>query len=236
MKMKHTLIQSAVLAVLGFAAVSASAANDGYATDTRSPVVRSGTGLCWHTSSFSKEKAIEECDPDLVPKKAAPVAAPAPAPVVEAPAPVVVPAPAPVKLATPKKLETLTLNAAALFDFGKATLKQEGVDALNAVAAVLLERKYDPAKTKIEVEGHTDRIGKAETNLKLSEARANAARQQLVDKGVPAEMIVAKGLGLTEPVTQPADCKKVAKNRKKLVECYAPDRRVEVEIYATVEQ
>lgn len=241
-KMKQTLVQSAVLAMLGLGAVAAHADKDGYATDSRTPVVRSGFGLCWHTISFGKEKAIEECDPDLVPKKVAEVPAAAAPKAVEAPAPVVAAAPAPavapapVKLATPKKLETLTLNAAALFDFGKSTLKQEGSDALTAVANVLLERKYDPAKTKIEVEGHTDRIGKPAGNMKLSEARAAAARQQLVDKGVPAEMITSKGFGSTEPVTTPEDCKKVAKNRKKLVECYAPDRRVEVEIYATVEQ
>ncbi|MGQ5524319.1 OmpA family protein [Chitinimonas sp. PSY-7] len=226
-KMKRTLVQSAVLAVLGFSAITASAANDGYATDTRSPAVRSGFGLCWHTSSFTKDKATEECDPDLVPKKAAPL----PTPVAVDP-----PVQPPVKLSTPKKLETLTLNAAALFDFGKSTLKKEGVDALNAVANVLLERKYDPAKTKIEVEGHTDRIGKAAANKKLSEERAAAARQQLVNKGVPGEMITSKGMGSESPITQPADCKKVAKNRKKLVACYAPDRRVEVQIYATVEQ
>ncbi|QNM98169.1 OmpA family protein [Chitinimonas koreensis] len=227
-KMKRTLVQSAVCAVLGVAALSAYADKDGYAIDSRSAVVKSGFGLCWRTSSWSKDKAIAECDPDLVPKQVVAAAVEPPKPEVQAPKPV--------PLAVPKKLETLTLNAAALFEFNKAVLKEEGKQALDAVAGVLLERKYEPSKTKIEVEGHTDRIGKADYNKKLSEERAASAREYLVTKGIPAEMITSKGLGFDEPVTKPEDCKKVLKNRKKLIECYAPDRRVEVEIYATVEQ
>jgi len=223
-KMTRTLIAAA----LGFIAISALADKEGYASDSRTAVVKSGFNLCWHTSSFSNDKAIAECDPDLVPKKAeaAPVA-PA-APVVEAPK-----AAAP---AAPKKVETLTLNASSLFDFDKATLKDEGKDALSSVAKVLLERKYDPAKTKLEIDGHTDRLGKEAHNQKLSQERADATRAFLIEKGIPESMISAVGKGSAEPITKPEDCKKVMKNRKKLIACYAPDRRVEVEIFATVEQ
>ncbi|MBV8657871.1 MAG: OmpA family protein [Burkholderiales bacterium] len=222
-KMTRTLIAAALATV----AISALADKDGYASDNRTAVVKSGFNLCWHTSSFSADKAIAECDPDLVPKKAeaAPVA-PA-APVVEAPkaAP-----------AAPKKTETLTLNASSLFDFDKATLKDEGKDALSSVAKVLLERKYDPAKTKLEIDGHTDRLGKEAHNQKLSQERADATRDFLIEKGIPASMVTAVGKGSAEPITKPEDCKKVLKNRKKLIACYAPDRRVEVQIFATVEQ
>ncbi|WP_269533430.1 OmpA family protein [Chitinimonas sp. BJYL2] len=223
-KMKRTLVALA----LGAVAVTAVAGKDGYATDTRNPVVRNNFGECWRTSSWTKEKAIEECDAALVPK-AAPAAAPA-APAAPAEAPKAAP------VTKQVKMETLTLNAAALFDLNKSTLKDEGKQALGSVAAVLLERKYDTSKTRINVVGHTDRIGKDAYNQKLSEERAASARAYLVEKGLPDSMITAEGKGETAPVTTDADCKKVMKNRKKLVECYAPDRRVEVEIYATVEQ
>ncbi|MBL8509583.1 OmpA family protein [Chitinimonas sp. JJ19] len=221
-KMKRTLVALAMSAI----AVSAYAGKDGYATDPRAAVVKNNYGECWRTSSWSKDKAIEECDADLMPKKEVVAPAPAPvAPVVEAPKP-----------AVPVKMESLTLNAAALFDLNKATLKDEGKQALDAVAGVLLERKYDASKTRINVVGHTDRIGKDEYNQKLSEERAASARAHLVEKGIPEGMITSEGKGESSPVTQPEDCKKVLKNKKKLVECYAPDRRVEVEIYATVQQ
>ncbi|GAB3251137.1 OmpA family protein [Chitinimonas naiadis] len=224
-KMKRTLVALALSTI----AVSAFAGKDGYLTDgTAGAVVRNNYNECWRTSSWSKDKAIEECDADLIPKKE--VAAPAApvAPAVEAPKAAV----APVLV----KTETLTLNAAALFDFNKATLKDEGKQALDAVAGVLLERKFDTSKTKIAVVGYTDRIGKADYNEKLSAERAAAARGQLIAKGLPEGMITSEGKGMADPITQPDDCKKVLKNRKKLIECYAPDRRVEVQIYATVEK
>ncbi|MBV8467805.1 MAG: OmpA family protein [Burkholderiales bacterium] len=224
----HKMTRSILAAALGFAAVSAFAAHDGYADSSNGTVVRSNYGLCWHTNGFTPEKAIAECDPSLMPKQAA--AAPAPA------APAVVAAPAAPAPAAPKKVETITLNASSLFDTNKSVLKPEGKEALDSVAKVLLERKYDPAKTKIEIDGHADRMGKADHNLKLSQERADATQVYLVSKGVPASMITAVGKGSTQPITKPEDCKKFAKKKAKLISCYAPDRRVEVSIYAAVEQ
>lgn len=222
-KMTRTLIAAA----LSVMAVSALADHPGYATDSRDAVVRSGFGLCWHSGFWTKEDAtVEGCDGYVKPVA---VVEPAPAPAPATPAP----APAPV---ITKKPESLTLNASSLFDFNKATLKDEGKDALSSVAKVLLERKYDASKTRIEVDGHTDRIGTAEYNAKLSQERADTTRAYLIEKGIPEGMVTAQGKGFSEPITKPEDCKKVLKNRKKLIACYAPDRRVEVGIYATVEQ
>jgi outer membrane protein OmpA-like peptidoglycan-associated protein len=53
---------------------------------------------------------------------------------------------------------------------------------------------------KIEIAGHTDNTGSAGTNLKVSEARANAVKQLLVSEGIPAAGITAKGYGDTQPV------------------------------------
>ncbi|MBV1775128.1 OmpA family protein [Burkholderiaceae bacterium DAT-1] len=223
------LARLAIGAALGTAAVSAFAI-EGYTTDSQGKIVRNAFGECWQTSSWTKDKAVEGCQGYVAPAPApvveAPKPAPAPAPVVEAPKPV---APA------PAKMETITLNASGLFDLDKATLKDEGKQSLESVAAVLNERKYDAAKTKITVVGHTDRLGKADHNQKLSEARAAAARDFLVSKGVAGNMISSAGKGFSEPVTKPEDCKKVMKNKSKLIQCYAPDRRVVIEISAVRE-
>jgi outer membrane protein OmpA-like peptidoglycan-associated protein len=52
----------------------------------------------------------------------------------------------------------------------------------------------------LEVEGHTDSVGGDEYNQKLSENRAGAVRDYLVQQGIPADAIVARGLGKTQPV------------------------------------
>jgi outer membrane protein OmpA-like peptidoglycan-associated protein len=52
----------------------------------------------------------------------------------------------------------------------------------------------------LEVEGHTDAVGGDEYNQKLSENRAGAVRDYLVAQGIPADAIVSRGLGKTQPV------------------------------------
>ena len=53
---------------------------------------------------------------------------------------------------------------------------------------------------KIRLEGHTDNVGGDEYNLKLSERRAAAVRDYLVEQSVPADSVVAVGLGKSDPV------------------------------------
>jgi OOP family OmpA-OmpF porin len=57
---------------------------DAYSLDTNARVIKNPYGLCWRTSQWSPAKALAECDPDLVPKPAAPQPAPPP-PVIVAP-------------------------------------------------------------------------------------------------------------------------------------------------------
>jgi outer membrane protein OmpA-like peptidoglycan-associated protein len=52
----------------------------------------------------------------------------------------------------------------------------------------------------LEVEGHTDAIGSEEYNQQLSEKRAGAVRDYLVQQGIAGDTIVARGLGKTQPV------------------------------------
>jgi outer membrane protein OmpA-like peptidoglycan-associated protein len=81
------------------------------------------------------------------------------------------------------------------FDTGKATIRKESFKELDDLAAVLKD-----GKTKGEVGGHTDNVGQAESNLKLSQARAEAVAAYLFSKGVPKEALTAKGYGDTKPV------------------------------------
>src|SRR3954447_8885611 len=70
-----------LLALVGIQAHAQQVTNDAYARDMTGQVEKNPFGLCWRTYSWTPEKAIPECDPDLVPKPAPkPAAAPAPAP------------------------------------------------------------------------------------------------------------------------------------------------------------
>ncbi len=82
------------------------------------------------------------------------------------------------------------------FDSGKSNVKPEFQQILQKAAEIL---KAQSADTSIEVGGHTDNIGNAASNLKLSQARADSVKAELVKLGVSDAMLVAKGYGDTVP-------------------------------------
>jgi len=140
------------------------------------------------------------------------------------PPPVVKPAPAP---------KRFTLSADALFNFDQAIVKPEGRRQLDKLAADLKGAKFDVIKiAMVTVTGHTDRIGSAAYNMRLSMRRAEAVKAYLVELGIPAAKIVATGKGEAHPVTKPGECKG-KKATKALIACLQPDRRVEVEVSGT---
>jgi OmpA-OmpF porin, OOP family len=199
---------------------------DAYPTPTDG-VVKSGVynstaglsgNLCYRTGYWTPAMAIVQCDPDLVPKPPAP---PPPPPAPTPPPPAVTPPPPP----PPPAVQKITLASKALFDFDKAVLKPEGKAAIDSEIITKLSQVQ-----KLElvlVTGHTDPIGTQQYNQKLSERRADAVRDYLVSKGVPKDKIETLGMGKTQPVPGVV-CKQ--KNMKELIACYAPDRRVEVEV------
>jgi len=83
-----------------------------------------------------------------------------------------------------------------LFDFDKTNIKPEGFGELNGVVEIL---KKNPAMT-IVLQGHTDNVGSAAYNQKLSVKRANSAKDYLVNKGVSSGKISCEGYGFTQPV------------------------------------
>jgi outer membrane protein OmpA-like peptidoglycan-associated protein len=82
------------------------------------------------------------------------------------------------------------------FASGTATLPKGDLPSLDRIAALL---KGKPSLS-IRVEGHTDSSGGAETNQRLSQQRAEAVMQALIDHGVDAERITAEGLGAAKPI------------------------------------
>jgi outer membrane protein OmpA-like peptidoglycan-associated protein len=91
--------------------------------------------------------------------------------------------------------KTYTLKN-VLFDTGKATLRKESFTTLNDLVEYL---KLKPAMT-IEIGGHTDNVGTPESNLTLSQQRAESVRNYLITKGISAQRVTAKGYGQTQPV------------------------------------
>ena len=83
-----------------------------------------------------------------------------------------------------------------LFDTGKYTLKPGAREKLARVAGIVLAH---PGLT-LEVEGHTDNVGGDAYNQRLSEQRADAVREYLVQNGVKSNNITARGFGKTQPV------------------------------------
>lgn len=67
---------------------------------------------------------------------------------------------------------------------------------------------------RIQINGHTDNVGTSEDNLALSQARAESVRQFLIEQGIEAERLVAKGFGESEPIADNATTEGRARNRR----------------------
>ncbi len=101
------------------------------------------------------------------------------------------------------------------FDLGKAVIKPGSFAALDKVAAILVQKNFT-----LKLAGHTDNIGSANANLKLSKDRAEAVKSYLVSKGANASRIEATGYGAAQPIAS----NKTAEGRQQ-------NRRVEFTIY-----
>lgn len=152
---------------------------------------------------------------------------PPPAPIVAPPPPAaapVPPAPTPPPPPPPPRPQRVSFSAESLFGFDQAVVSADGRVALDDFAGKLRGTNY----SQIAVEGHTDRIGTEQYNMKLSQRRADAVKSYLVSNGgVDPSKISATGLGESKPVT--TDCKG-SKPTKALIACLQPDRRVDLEV------
>jgi len=96
------------------------------------------------------------------------------------------------------------------FDTAKATIKPESFPILDAVRDVLQQNP----KIRLEIQGHTDNVGQASYNLKLSQARADSVRKYLEQHGIEATRLVSKGYGMTQPIVPNTTPQNRALNRR----------------------
>ena len=97
------------------------------------------------------------------------------------------------------------------FDTGSSSVSASSLDMLKDAAKAL---EGAPPGTKVEIGGYTDNVGSSKANLKLSDERANAVRAKLVELGVSAEMLSAKGYGEASPIADNTSADGRAKNRR----------------------
>ncbi|MFS1538189.1 MAG: porin OmpA [Candidatus Phlomobacter fragariae] len=146
-------------------------------------------------------------------------------------APVIVPAATTAATPAPIENKHFTLRSDVLFGFNEHTLKPAGKAELDELYSELTN--LDPNKGHVMILGYTDRIGSPSYNKPLSQKRAHEVMSYLVSKGISANVIGSQGRGEENPITG-STCNNT-QPRKALINCLAPDRRVEIEIQGTTE-
>ena len=104
----------------------------------------------------------------------------------------------------------ITLSGSVLFASNRAILLPEARARLDQVADVLLTTR----ERNLTIEGHTDSQGSDSYNLALSQRRADAVRDYLVQRGYQADRITAHGLGKGHPIADNASPEGRANNRR----------------------
>lgn len=179
---------SAVLA--GGSAIAEDRTAPGYAEDSESNVVTTGSGDCLHTGSWTEADAvIVGCDGVVLN------------------APVVVTKGAPSGL-----VGAIVIPTAALFAFDKADLTEEGKAAIEEYRTQL-RPELSEAHEGIII-GHTDSVGDADYNIGLSKRRAEAVAAYLVSTGVEPAKLRVLGRGETDPIASNDTKEGQAENRR----------------------
>jgi succinyl-CoA synthetase beta subunit len=220
-------IPTAVKVAAGAAAAAGLAAAIPAVTAAVTPAKKSG--LPWWLwvavaalAAFLLQRGCSGKKEEAVAVPAAPVAT-SPAPAAATPA-----APAPVAVAPAPVAEPAPAAAAAAIAAGKDVCKDKIVpvnvkfvtnkdeispESLAELAVVAKQLATCPA-IKTQVEGHTDSVGSAESNLALSQKRADAVATYLATQGVAKERVSAKGYGETKPIGDNATDAGRAANRR----------------------
>jgi outer membrane protein OmpA-like peptidoglycan-associated protein len=115
----------------------------------------------------------------------------------------------------------LEMPSSVTFAFNSSELQPQFMPTLNQVAQTLASYQ----STYIQIIGHTDSVGSAAANQKLSEARAASVANYLIGNGVSSARVTIHGMGLTQPI---------ASNDTE--EGRAQNRRVEIKLTPIVEQ
>lgn len=217
------MIMTAALLAVSVATTAHEAPKGYWGDNIDSQIWRNSYGECWQTGTITKEQAQAGCEASA-PAAAVPAAprlvvtaAPAPAPAAPAPEPA---APidtdgdgvADAKDQCPDSSagarvdakgcyivlkETVTIAINVKFPTGSAQINAAG----DAEIQKLVDFMTEYPQTSVEIGGHTDNVGSAAGNVRLSQARADAVRSNLITKGkIDGGRVTAKGYGPSKPV------------------------------------
>lgn len=118
--------------------------------------------------------------------------------------------------------DLIVLDSDVSFEFGKAELTPEGAQQIDMYIPSLVAR----GEVRLDIVGHTDRIGSYDSNMALSKRRADAVRDRIVSSGrIDPDQIRTRGVGPRNPIVH---CDQ--QNRNELIKCLAPNRRVEINV------
>lgn len=105
----------------------------------------------------------------------------------------------------------LTIRRQINFATDSAEILPDSIPLMTEIADALLRH---PELTGIEIQGHTDNRGGAQHNMELSQQRADAVRTYLVNAGIAADRLTARGYGDTRPVAPNITAGGRARNRR----------------------
>lgn len=118
--------------------------------------------------------------------------------------------------------DIIILDSDVSFAFGQAELTPEGQKQIDMYVPSLAAR----GEIRLDIIGHTDRIGSDAANMALSKRRAEAVRDRIVRSGrIDPDQIRTRGVGSRNPIVH---CDQ--QNRDELIKCLAPNRRVEINV------
>lgn len=213
-----SILAMAVAAALPAARASAPDNAAGYLLSSNGRPVVDSAGGCWHTREWHAGMRFANCEPKLAAAAAVPAAAAAPVrkPAAQAARP------------APASAAPLRLSADSLFRFDSAALSESGRAALDTLANRVAAARY----ASVKIAGHADPLGTPSYNRALSERRAEAVRDYLVERGIDAGRVRTEGLGSAQAVKTLAQCEGMPRTR--LIECLQPDRYAEVTIAGAI--
>ncbi|MFY9724169.1 MAG: peptidoglycan-associated lipoprotein Pal [Bryobacteraceae bacterium] len=161
------------------------------------------------TAACAKKKVETAAPPAPAPAPAVATARPAPAPehmAAPQPAAPVAQAPRMPNAATRARIDELLAKIEdAYFDYDKASLRPDALKALQADSAELRDILKDYPTYKLTIQGHCDERGSEEYNMALGDKRAEAAKDYLVQVGIPAEQLNVISYGKDKPVCDEHD-------------------------------